>query len=51
MTTKKQGADQIIPNFQKNKIKLIQAKIQGDMATPKDLKDLEKLKKLYPSMF
>ena len=27
MTTKKQGADQIIPNFQKNKIKLIQAKI------------------------
>ena len=35
----------------KNKIKLIQAKIQGDMATKKDLKDLEKLKKLYPSMF
>ena len=51
MTTKKQGADQIIPNFQKNKIKLIQAKIQGDMATPKDLQDLKKLQKLYPSMF
>ena len=51
MTMKKQGADQIIPNFQKNKIRLIQAKIEGDMATKKDLKDLEKLKKLYPSMF
>ena len=50
MTTKKQGVEHIIPNFQKNKIRLIQAKIEGDMATPKDLKDLEKLKKLYPSM-
>ena len=51
MTNKKQGPEQIIPNLQKNKIRLIQAKIEGDMATPKDLKDLEKLKKLYPSMF
>ena len=41
----------IIPRKIENKVKLIQAKIEGDMATPKDLKDLEKLKKLYPSMF
>ncbi len=43
--------DKIIPRKIENKIKLIQAKKEGDMATPKDLKDLEKLKKLYPSMF
>jgi hypothetical protein len=43
--------DKIIPRKIENKIKLIQAKQEGDMATPKDLKDLEKLKKLYPSMF
>tara|TARA_R100000988_G_C3910515_1_gene121791 strand:- start:344 stop:487 length:144 start_codon:yes stop_codon:yes gene_type:complete len=46
-----EGAEKIIPRKIENKIKLIQAKKEGDMATPKDLKDLEKLKKLYPSMF
>ena len=43
--------DKIIPRKIENKVKLIQAKIGGDMATDKDLKDLEKLKKLYPSLF
>tara|TARA_B100000131_G_C17971645_1_gene554724 strand:+ start:537 stop:680 length:144 start_codon:yes stop_codon:yes gene_type:complete len=43
--------DKIIPRKIENKIKLIQAKKEGDMATDKDLKDLEKLKKLYPSLF
>tara|TARA_B100000424_G_C22822800_1_gene440034 strand:- start:476 stop:619 length:144 start_codon:yes stop_codon:yes gene_type:complete len=46
-----EGAEKIIPRKIENKVKLIQAKIEGDMATEKDLKDLEKLKKLYPSMF
>jgi|TARA_B100001778_G_C18224887_1_gene466204 hypothetical protein len=44
-------ASKIIPRKIENKIKLIQAKKEGDMATEKDLKDLEKLKKLYPSLF
>ena len=43
--------DKIIPRKIENKVKLIQAKKEGNMATDKDLKDLEKLKKLYPSMF
>lgn len=41
----------IIPRKIENKVKLIQAKIEGNMATEKDIEDLEKLKKLYPSMF
>jgi hypothetical protein len=46
-----EGAEKIIPRKIENKIKLIQAKQEGNMASKKDLKDLEKLKKLYPSMF
>jgi len=46
-----EGAEKIIPRKIENKIKLIKAKKEGNMATDKDLKDLEKLKKLYPSMF
>jgi len=48
MAEKKEG---VISNMQKRKITLIKTKIDGGMASDKQLKDLEKLKKLYPSMF
>ena len=44
-------AKNIIPRKIENKVNVIQAKIEGNMATEQDLKDLKKLKKLYPSLF
>ena len=41
----------VITNMQRRKITLIKTKRDAGMATEKDKKDFEKLKKLYPSMF
>ena len=37
--------------MQRNKITLIKTKMEAGMATEKDKEELDKLKKLYPSMF
>ena len=41
----------VITNMQRRKITLIKTKMDAGMATEKDKKDFEKLRKLYPSMF
>tara|TARA_R100000234_G_scaffold64156_1_gene39017 strand:- start:241 stop:384 length:144 start_codon:yes stop_codon:yes gene_type:complete len=41
----------IIPAKIKRKVKTLEAMKEGGMITEKDEKELEKLKKLYPSMF
>tara|TARA_R100000278_G_scaffold31353_1_gene28778 strand:- start:198 stop:341 length:144 start_codon:yes stop_codon:yes gene_type:complete len=41
----------VITNMQRRKITLIKTKMDAGMATEKDKKDYEKLRKLYPSMF
>ena len=46
--TNKEG---VITNIQRRKIQLIKTKMDAGMASEKDKKDLDKLKKLYPSMF
>ena len=46
--TNKEG---VITTIQRRNIQLIKTKMDAGMATEKDKKELEKLKKLYPSMF
>ena len=48
---KKENKEGVITNIQRKKIQLIKTKIDAGMASEKDKKDLEKLRKLYPSMF
>ena len=48
---KKKSKEGVITNIQRKKIQLIKTKMDAGMATEKDKKDLEKLQKLYPSMF
>lgn len=44
-------AKNIIPAKIKRKVATLEAMKEGGMITAKDEKELEKLKKLYPSMF
>ena len=44
-------AKNIIPNKIKRKVATLEAMKEGGMASDKQLNELEKLKKLYPSMF
>ena len=44
-------AKNIIPNKIKRKVATLEAMKEGGMASDAQLKELEKLKKLYPSMF
>jgi len=44
-------ASNIIPAKIKRKVATLEAMKEGGMITAKDEKELEKLKKLYPSMF
>ena len=46
-----EGAEKIIPKKIERKVKTLEAMKEGGMATDAQLKELEKLKKLYPSMF
>ena len=48
---KKESKEGVITNIQWRKIQLIKTKIDAGMASEKDKKDLDKLQKLYPSMF
>ena len=48
---KKESKEGVITNIQRRKIQLIKTKIDAGMASEKDKKDLDKLQKLYPSMF
>ena len=45
------GSEKIIPRKIKNKVGILEAMKEGGMASEKQLEELEKLKKLYPSMF
>ena len=45
------GSEKIIPRKIKNKVGILEAMKEGGMASKKQLEELEKLKKLYPSMF
>lgn len=45
------GSENIIPRKIERKVKTLEAMKEGGMASDKQLKELEKLKKLYPSMF
>ena len=51
MFGKKKKKEKVITNIQRNKINLIKTKMEAGIATEKDKEDMEKLKKLYPSMF
>ena len=44
-------ASKIIPKKIERKVKTLEAMKEGGMASEAELKELEKLKKLYPSMF
>ena len=44
-------ASKIIPRKIERKIKTLEAMKEGGMISAKDEKELEKLQKLYPSMF
>ena len=44
-------ASKIIPKKIERKVKTLEAMKEGGMASDKQLEELEKLKKLYPSMF
>ena len=46
-----EGAEKIIPRKIERKIKTLETMKDGGMISAKDEKELEKLKKLYPSMF
>tara|TARA_R100000773_G_scaffold37135_1_gene32187 strand:+ start:621 stop:800 length:180 start_codon:yes stop_codon:yes gene_type:complete len=46
-----EGAEKIIPRKIERKVKTLEAMKEGGMASEAELKELEKLKKLYPSMF
>ena len=46
-----EDAKKIIPRKIERKVKTLEAMKEGGMASKKQLKELEKLKKLYPSMF
>tara|TARA_R100000329_G_scaffold85630_1_gene72356 strand:- start:227 stop:403 length:177 start_codon:yes stop_codon:yes gene_type:complete len=46
-----EGAEEIIPRKIKNKVAIIKAMEEGGMAKESDLKEKEKLMKLYPSLF
>ena len=46
-----EGAKKIIPRKIERKVKTLEAMKEGGMISAKDEKELEKLKKLYPSMF
>jgi len=45
------GSENIIPKKIERKVKTLEAMKEGGMASDKQLEELEKLKKLYPSMF
>ena len=45
------GSEKIIPRKIERKVKTLEAMKEGGMASEAELKELEKLKKLYPSMF
>ena len=44
-------ASKIIPRKIERKVKTLEAMKEGGMASDKQLEELKKLKKLYPSMF
>ena len=46
-----EGAEKIIPKKIERKVKTLEAMKEGGMESKKQLEVLEKLKKLYPSMF
>tara|TARA_B100000378_G_scaffold149855_1_gene120968 strand:+ start:1407 stop:1550 length:144 start_codon:yes stop_codon:yes gene_type:complete len=46
-----EGAEKIIPRKIERKIKTLETMKEGGMASKKQLEELEKLKKLYPSMY
>ena len=46
-----EGSENIIPRKIERKIKTLEAMKEGGMISAQDEKELEKLKKLYPSMF
>tara|TARA_R100000234_G_scaffold113202_1_gene87444 strand:- start:340 stop:513 length:174 start_codon:yes stop_codon:yes gene_type:complete len=46
-----EGSEKIIPRKVERKVKTLEAMKEGGMASKKQLEELEKLKKLYPSMF
>ena len=48
---KKKSKEGVITTIQRRKIQLIKTKMDAGMASEKDKKDLDKLQKLYPSMF
>ena len=45
------GSEKIIPRKIERKVKTLEAMKEGGMASDKQLEELKKLKKLYPSMF
>ena len=48
---KKEGGDGVITNLVRRKIQTYQTMESAGMLDPRGAKELEKLRKLYPSMF